>query len=119
MASVLNRTTKAFRSSANTPDFPVADWIINPDMSAVTGFGSQYWIITGDVVTLMDQAARDAVDLVASDAQKDTEAERLQVSGFDRAFAEVVLDEVNILRAEAGLGARTLAQLKTALRSKL
>ena len=62
MASVLNRTTKAYRQSANTPDYPTQDWIHNPDMSAVEGFPSKYWIITGDIVTLMDQAARDAVD---------------------------------------------------------
>lgn len=62
MAAVLNRTTKQYLRSANTPDYPAADWIINPDISAVNGWPTKYWIITGDVITLMDQAARDAVD---------------------------------------------------------
>ena len=62
MATVLNRTTKQLIPSANTPDYPVADWIINPDLSAVEGFASVYWVITGDIVTLMTQGERDAVD---------------------------------------------------------
>jgi len=36
-----------------------------------------------------------------------------------KAFALVVLDEINILRTEAGLSARTPAQVKTAIKSKL
>lgn len=36
MADVLNRITREFIQSANTPDYPVADWIHNPDLSAVT-----------------------------------------------------------------------------------
>ena len=62
MANVLNRTTKQYIASANTPDYPVADWIHDPELSAVIGWDSKYWIITGDVVTLMDQTQRDTVD---------------------------------------------------------
>jgi hypothetical protein len=62
MSDVVHRTTKQYLKSANTPDYPVETWIINPDLSAVEGFPSKYWIITGDVVTLMSQAERDAVD---------------------------------------------------------
>lgn len=62
MASALNRTTKQFYGSVNTPDFSVDIWIINPDMTPVAGFPSKYWIITGDVVSLMTQGQRDAVD---------------------------------------------------------
>jgi len=63
MASVLNRTTKEFRPTANTPDYPVISWIINPDMSAVAGFPSKYWKITGDIVSLMSAAEQAQVDL--------------------------------------------------------
>jgi hypothetical protein len=69
MADVLNRTTKVYLSSVNTPDYPVEDWIINPDMAAVAGFESQYWIITGDIVTLMGAAQRQAVDDAAAEAE--------------------------------------------------
>lgn len=62
MANVLHRTTKQYLTSVNTPDYPTVDWIINPDVSAVAGFATKHWTITGDVVTLMTQAERDAVD---------------------------------------------------------
>jgi len=120
MAVVLNRATKQLRRSANTPDFPVADWIHSPDLASVTGFESKYWIITGDVVTLMDQVARDAVDAAEATAQKDAVAD-----GLDRtnemlpALAKALLDEINILRAAASLPARTGTELKAAVRSKL
>src|SRR3990167_6362814 len=70
-ASVLNRTTKQYLTSANTPDYPTVDWIIEPDLSAVTGFDSRYWTITGDVVTLKSQAERDAVDAALLEAARD------------------------------------------------
>ncbi len=56
MASALHRTTKQYLNSINTPDYPEVDWIINPDLSAVIGWDSKYWVITDDVVTLMSQA---------------------------------------------------------------
>ncbi len=63
MASVLNRTTKQYIASAHTPDYPVADWIHNPDMSAVSGVPSMYWKITGDTVSEMSAAEKDAACL--------------------------------------------------------
>jgi hypothetical protein len=62
MANVLNRVTKEYRASVNTPDFPVSQWIINPNLAAVAGFPSQYWTITGDAVTLQNAAERDVTD---------------------------------------------------------
>jgi hypothetical protein len=120
MAAVLNRTTKAFFASANTPDYPVAEWIINPDLTAVEGFPSQYWIITGDIVTLMDQAQRDAVDAAALDQSRDNTAQVLeQPEAYPRGYALVALDELNAhaLKTNAILdavdAATTLADLKT------
>ena len=96
MASALNRTTRQFVTSVNTPDFPVGQWIINPDMSAVTGFGSQYWIITGDVVTLMDSAARSAVDATQLTANRDAAAAALDlVEDVLRAVVLELRDELN------------------------
>ena len=97
-----------------------AEWILNPDLSAVTGQPTKYWIITGDVVTLMNQAARDGVDAATQSARLDSVANELdQTQTIMRAFAEVVLDEINILRDQHSLTPRTLAQLKTAVRGKL
>jgi hypothetical protein len=67
MANVLNRTTKEYFESVNTPDFPSVDWLINPDLSQVAGLPIKYWKISGDSVVAMsgaEQAAVDAVDLV-------------------------------------------------------
>lgn len=62
MADVLNRTTLQYLQSVNTPDYPVGDWVINPDLSGVTGVAQKYWKLTGDVVSEMSQAEKDAVD---------------------------------------------------------
>lgn len=96
MANVLHRTTKQYRLSASPIDHPVIDWIHDPDVSAGAGFDSKYWIITGDIVTLMDQAARDAVD--AQELSDGYDATANQLDGVDavlRAFALVMLDELN------------------------
>lgn len=62
MSNVLNRTTKEYLISVSTGFYSTASWIINPDMSAVVGVPSKYWKITGDVVSEMSQAEKDAVD---------------------------------------------------------
>jgi len=36
-----------------------------------------------------------------------------------KSFAEIIMDELNILRAANGLSERTMAQLKTAMKNKL
>ncbi len=120
MSNVLNRTTKVYIPSANTPDYPVAQWIIDPDMTAVVGYPSQYWIITGDVVTLMDAAARAQVDAAALNASRDSTAAVLnEPEAYPRGYALVALDELNAhaLKVNSILdavdAATTLADMKT------
>lgn len=120
MAAVLNRTMKQYIASANTPDYPAAEWIINPDMAAVVGYPPQYWVITGDVVSLMNQTERDAVDAAALEASRDSTAAVLaQPEAYPRGYALVALDELNAhaLKLNAILDAvdacTTLADLKT------
>jgi len=62
MAIVMNRTTLQIINSANTPDYPVEDWIINPDLSDVSGIDEKYWKIVGDTVVEMNQSEKDVVD---------------------------------------------------------
>lgn len=122
MANVLNRITKLFIISANTLDYPTAQWIINPDMSAVAGFGSQYWIITGDVVTLMSQGQRDAVDATALNAARDSNAARMD-DLEDVLRATTLAGNVGLNQTNARINsmldaidaATTLANLKTAV----
>ena len=136
MSTYLNRTTKEYVRGIDPtgmetktgevfkgPDgqaVPNANWARNPDMSAVVGEPSKYWVITGDNVTLMDQAARDAVDAADEEARLDSIADELdQTQSILKAFAQVMLDQLNILRVNDGLPAATLAQLKAAVRGKL
>jgi hypothetical protein len=124
MANVLNRTTgnsgvypyaKDYRTSVNDPDYPTADWIHNPDLSAVAGFDSIYWDISGDSVTLADQVTRDARDADIA-AQRQLADNQQQKDAYTdnqlfRAQIKYVVDEINILRSNAGLTpARTYAE---------
>lgn len=122
MANVVNRITREYRISVNDPDYPVAEWIINPDLSAVAGFESRYWIITSDVVSLMSPAERQSVDDAATSAARDVTADAvLRAASYERVFAEILLDEINALRAAVvpALPARTLTQLRNSMRSRL
>ena len=62
MANVLNRSTKRYMKSVNTPDFPEEDWIINPDLSAVSSTPQKYWKIVGDAVLEMTTEEKAVVD---------------------------------------------------------
>lgn len=144
MANVLHRTTKQYLSSVNTPDYPVIDWIREPDLSAVVGWQSKYWIITGDVVTLADAAARAAIDAADLQTMRDAVVAQLdQTEDVLRAFMLAVLDELNAhaakinaalsaidsstnysslktnIGAVADYPARTVANLRAAVRAKL
>jgi len=130
MANVLNRTVgltfpyaKDYRVSVNEPDFPQQDWIWNPDLSAVSGLPSIYWDIVGDNVVAVDQASRDARDAelaaAALTSKRESLKARYDVEDLLKAFADVMIDEINILRQQHALADRTAAQLRTALRNRL
>lgn len=122
MANYLHRTTKQYLPSIPPNELaePIANYISMPDLSAVSGQPIKYWTISGDIISLMSQAERNAVDTTLDVAILDTIANELdQTRTIMRAFAEVVLDEVNLLRGQHSLVPRTLAQLKTAVRAKL
>ena len=122
MPNYLHRTSKEYLLSVSPSSLPepVANYIIAPILSAVVGYPSKYWIITGDDVTLMDQAARDAVDVAEIAANRDDVAGQMDsMENIIRAFALAVLDEFNVLRAQHSLPERTISQLKTAVRNKL
>jgi hypothetical protein len=116
MAAVLHRTTKQYLPSANTPDYPTQDWIHNPDLSGVIGFDSRYWIITGDVVTLMSQAQRDALNASLLAAARDALVNAI-LTAIDNG-ANIGAVKTNIL-AITDYPQRTAAQLRTSIRNKL
>ena len=124
MANVLNRTTglvypytKDYRQSVNEPDYSTANWIHDPDLSAVAGFDSIYWDISGDTVTLVDQATRDSRDAEIAAAQV-TASKNAQKSTYTdneifRAQIKYMVDEINILRAEHAFAPRTYGDAQT------
>lgn len=123
MADVLNRATRQFLRSVHTPAYPAEAWIRNPDLSAVEGVPAKYWKISGDTVSAMSQAERDAAD-AAEAAAAATAAKTGAKAEFDaqpvlRALASVLRDEINILRNAAGLQPRTAAQVRTAIRDAI
>jgi len=62
MASVLNKTTKQYIPSVNTPDYMDGNWLINPNMSVVSGHPEKYWIIEGTTLRLATTAERAVID---------------------------------------------------------
>ena len=126
MANVLNRTTgltlpyqKDYRESVNTTDFPAADWIVNPDLSAVAGFDSIYWDISGDSVVLVNQGTRNTRDAEIAaflqGQQEQSAKDNLDGEIILRAIVRLIVDELNVLRAEHALPDRTYAQARTAI----
>lgn len=61
-----------------------AAWLHNPDLTPVTGVPNKYWVLTGDILSEMDQAAKDAVDA----------AEAAALVADNRADALVLPDDV-------------------------
>jgi len=116
----LNRLTNAFHTNTSPADMAkrygvLTDWIYDPDMSAVAGQPDKYWSITGDVVSLMSQTERDAVD--AAEAQAEIDADRIQQKArmnerLLKALAVYFAKEINILRGIASLPPRTVQQVR-------
>ena len=105
-----------------------------PDLSAVVGVPPMYWIITGDVVSEMSQAEKDAVDAANLSSGRDDaiEADIDNLESTMRQLAKMMVSELNILRqqfntttaesnqlTDTALADRTMAQVKSQLRNDL
>lgn len=124
MPTYLHRVTKELLVSVSQSDVASpADYIESPDLSAVEGFASKYWTITGDIVTLKSEANRASVDVVEKAAalleDKASEKLRLDTERVIRALALVTMDEINILRDLHSLPLRTASQLLNAIEAKI
>ena len=87
MSNVLNRITKEYKLSVNTPDYSDIDWIINPDISLVEGSPVTDWVIDGDTVRLINAAEK----LTRLPLIKDKKKEELitAANNYGRKFFEV------------------------------
>ena len=130
MAHVFNRTTGQFLQSVNTPDFDVADWVLNPDLVATVGQPVKYWFIPGttnpegqEIIGVVDAAAQAVIDADLTAArivsQKDGAKNEFDVQRVLPALAELLVDEFNNLRTLHALPDRTFSQLRTAIRGKI
>jgi len=70
MANVLNRITKEYRVSVNTPDYSESEWVINPNLSAVKDLPVSHWIIDGDEVRPPNEAESAIIDAEVLSLQK-------------------------------------------------
>jgi hypothetical protein len=149
--TVANRA-KEFLPSANTPDYSGnTDALINPDLSSVAGVAVKYWKRSGNSVVEMsagEKASLDTAEATALTLAIRTAAKAMLDSFasdplFQRALADILKDEINIVRAWTvslkaaiasastlaqvktnvaaldTLNARTLAQLKTAIQNRI
>ena len=79
MSNVIHRTTKQYLKSVNTALFSADNYIINPDMSDVSGVATKHLKITGDVVSEMNQTEKNSVslaELAISVANKETDLKK-------------------------------------------
>lgn len=120
MGNYLHRVTKRYLISIPPNELPEAleNYISGPDLSPVAGIPSKYWIVTDDVVSEMSQEEKDFVDASTLSSQRDAAVDEM-MDGLEsnlRQLVRLMISEINILRTEHGLPARTLAQLKMAIR---
>ena len=136
MGDYLHRTTKQYYQSWSPNELaePLANYIEDPDLSAVGGVPNIYWIITGDVISEMSQPEKDAIDAAILTAARDgaIQAEIDALESVMRQLTKLIVSELNILRQQfntttgevsqatnTSFTDRTLAQVRTQLRNDL
>ena len=121
---VLRANTEDFGSQIAGVFVANAGVVVDPDLSLLEGFvPRKYWKhVAGEIVeyTAAEKTAQDDAETAAQTTEVRAEAvgslARFEPSGLLlRAFADVVRDEINILRAEHALPPRTLTQLRNAI----
>lgn len=125
MDAVNRADPKIYRQSTSSKKSPIGDWVHLDTLQKIADVGAIlpiYRKIVGDTVQEMNQSEKDAVDQAIADAQAqaDENAKDFELV-FDKtlkAFALVVLDEINILRGKHSLANRTKSQLNTAVKNK-
>jgi hypothetical protein len=111
------------------------DFVSNPDLSALEGLVPlKYWKHEAGAIVEYTQAEKDAQDAADASTAAQDALDAIAASKADatvamdgtenlaflmRAFADVVKEEINILRALHSLPDRTLAQLRTAIANKV
>lgn len=92
MANVLNRLTKEYIESVNTPEYMTPEWIINPDLSLVIDYPVTYWKIEGDSVSLMSEQEKSAHDRSAPFEGMSLDDVKMEFNGRINAIRDQKLD---------------------------
>ncbi len=123
MSTVVNRMTLTPLYNVELTRYDIAHFFHDPDISAVRDVDPNYWKESSGVFTEMTTSEKSVVDaaVVASEVQRDRRIARdkIDVDRVLRAFAAIVKDEINILRRLHGLPDRTMAQLVTAIKTRI
>ena len=121
MANWLHRTTKQYLTSTSPASLPEPKnrYIENPDISAVLGQPSRYWLITGNVVSLLNVTPRQVIDAAIEVARKDSLSNQVDTDDLLRAVSKTNLDLFNAERAARGASQITAVQYKANVRGNL
>jgi len=102
MADVLNKTTNQYLMSVNTPDFDPAEWIINPDLSAVKDTDPALWIVENDAVRVLtkEEINSSKLDQLKADLKKKVNAirDKLIYAGFVYDKSTIQSDQFSIIK---------------------
>ena len=118
MANVLSRKTLAYSKSVNTPEYPVAEYIHNPDMSGVEGVPQQYWKLVGDAPAGMSAPEKAVVDQAVKDAAVAAFEAQMQSDPVYIALMAVIEDALNEIRVAAGVPTKTVKQGRALVSAK-
>jgi len=123
---------KRYLKSVNTPEYVGRTDVVifdksNPpsNLDILTNIPIQYWKHNNGSIVEMTTAEKTAIDdeeLAQAIIDKRNEANQKLITDegqLTRAFVEIVMNEINILRAEHSLPPRTLKQLKNAIKKKI
>lgn len=104
MATFLHRTTKQLAADDGTGDLG-ANYIRNPDLSAVALEPVKYWVVEGDAVRAATQLERTAIDLAI------TQAETSAAIALLTAQRDAAIAALNAVRDEATISLRAAAEV--------
>lgn len=116
MSDVIHRTDRdsngslVHRLSVNTPDYPLSFWVVNPDLSVVSGVPPLYWKVVVDSVLEMNQSEKDAADEEYAHQDPELPGEGVAVEALATAGADGQVPTANgsggLTMKDAGGGAR-------------
>lgn len=102
MADVVNRITKEYKKSVNTPDYLESEWIINPDF--VPDCELKYIVVEGNTIREMTVEEKSVVDYIEPTpepeplTEKELETERNLNIANEITKIYTIADEMSMVR---------------------